>query len=64
MQFLENRIQVMWNIDQCSLVSQGWPCGANYHIVHSLETNRTGPISRQILVLPQHNLFFLKGKGT
>ena len=34
------------------------------HIVHSLETNRAGPISRQILVLSEHNLFTLKGKGT
>ena len=30
------------------------------HIVHSLETNRAGPISRQILVLSKHNLFTLK----
>ena len=34
------------------------------HIVHSLETNRAGPIFRQILVLSEHNLFTLKGKGT
>ena len=34
------------------------------HIVHSLETNRTGPISRQILVLSEHNIFTLKGIGT
>ena len=27
MQFLEH---VMWNIDQNSLVSRGWPCGASY----------------------------------
>ena len=27
------------------------------HIVHSLETNRAGPISRQIKVLSEHNLF-------
>ena len=36
------------------------------HIVHSLETNRAGPgarpISRQIIVLSEHNLFTLKGK--
>ena len=31
------------------------------HIVHSLETNRAGPIARQILVLSEHNLFTLKG---
>ena len=34
------------------------------HIAHSLETNRAGPISRQILVLFEHHLFTLKGKGT
>ena len=34
------------------------------HIVNSLETNRAGPISRQILVLSEHSLFTLKGKGT
>ena len=34
------------------------------HIVHSLETNRTGPISRQILVLSEPNLFTFKGIGT
>ena len=32
------------------------------HIVHSLETNRAGPISSQILVLSEHNLFMLKEK--
>ena len=32
------------------------------HIVHSLETNRAGPISSQILVLSEHNLFTLKEK--
>ena len=32
------------------------------HIGRSLETNRTGPIPRQILVLSEHNLFTLKGK--
>ena len=31
------------------------------HIVHSLEINRAGPISRQIIVLSEHNLFTLKG---
>ena len=30
------------------------------HIVHSLETNRAEPISRQILVLSEHILFTLK----
>ena len=30
MQFLEHRIEVMWNIDQNSLVSRGWSCGASY----------------------------------
>ena len=34
------------------------------HKVHSFETNRAGSISRQILVLSEHNLFTLKGKGT
>ena len=34
------------------------------HLVHSLETNRTGSMSRQILVLSEHNLFTLKGIGT
>ena len=34
------------------------------HRVHSLEINRAGPISRQVLVLSEHNLFTLKGKGT
>ena len=29
------------------------------HIVHSLETDRDGPISRQITVLSEHNLFTL-----
>ena len=33
------------------------------HIVHSLETNRAGTISRQIIVLSEH-LFTLKGKWT
>ena len=32
------------------------------HIVHSLETNRSGLISRQIIVLSEHSLFTLKGK--
>ena len=36
------------------------------HIVYSLETNRAGPgagqISRQIIVLSEHNIFTLKGK--
>ena len=31
------------------------------HIVRNLETNRVGPISRQILVLSEHNLFTSKG---
>ena len=52
MQFLE----VMWNIEQNSLVSRG-----SRGSVHSLETNRARPISRQILVLSEHNLFTLKG---
>ena len=30
MQFLEHRILGMWNIDQNSLVSRGWPCAASY----------------------------------
>ena len=32
------------------------------HRFHSLETNRVGPIYRQIIVLSEHNLFTLKGK--
>ena len=52
----------MWNIDQ-----QDWLVVADHvviakHKVHSLETNRTGPISRQILVLSKHNSFTLKDK--
>ena len=34
------------------------------HIVHSLENSRAGPISSQILVLSENNLFILKGKLT
>ena len=34
------------------------------HIVHSLENNRVGPISRLILALSGHNLYTLKGKRT
>ena len=34
------------------------------HIVHSLETNRAGQLSSQILVLSNHNVFILKGIGT
>ena len=34
------------------------------HIVHNLETNRARSISGQILVLSEHKLFNLKGKGT
>ena len=66
MHFLEHRIKGMWNIVQHSLISRGWPCGDKLatHRVHSLETNRAGPISRQILVLSEHNLFTLKEKGT
>ena len=49
----------MWNIDQHSLFSCGWPCDDStlytvIHRLHSLETNRAGPISRQILVLSEH----------
>ena len=32
------------------------------HILHSLESNRAGLISRQIIVLSEHNLFTLTGK--
>ena len=32
------------------------------HIVHSLETNRAGPMSRKIIVLSEPNLFTLKEK--
>ena len=34
------------------------------HIVHSLETNRAGPLSSQTLVLSEHIFFILNGKGT
>ena len=34
------------------------------HIVHRLETNKTGPISRLSLALSEHNLFTLKEIGT
>ena len=34
------------------------------HRAHSLETNRAEPISRQSLVLSEHNLFTWKGRGT
>ena len=34
------------------------------HIVHSLETDRTGAISRQTIVLSEHHVFTLKGKRT
>ena len=54
----------MWNIDQHSLVSWAGYVVIAIHRVHTLETHRAGPISRQILVLSEHNLFTLKGKGT
>ena len=46
-----------------------WSVGVGHlvlaiHVVHSLENNRAGPISRQILALSEHNLFTLKGKRT
>ena len=67
MQFLEHRIKVIWNIDQTS--RPVWSVMVGHvvlaiRIVHSLDTNSTGPISRQILVLSEHDLFTLKGKGT
>ena len=33
-------------------------------IAHSLETNRAGSLSSQIVVLSEHTLIILKGKGT
>ena len=61
-----------WNIEYKSygiLTRTVWSVVVSHvvlaiHIVHSLETNRAGSISRQILVLSEHNLFTLKGKGT
>ena len=49
--------RTVWSVVACHV-------GLAIYIVHSLETNRTGPISRQILVSSEHNLFTLKGKGT
>ena len=57
MQLLEHRILGMWKIDQHCLVSRGWPCGDSYTKSSDLKTFRAGPISRQILVLSEHNLF-------
>ena len=56
MQFLEQRIS-FWSFVAGHVVRA-------IHRVHSLETNRAGPIYRQILVLSEHNVFTLKGKGT
>ena len=55
MQFLEHKSCGILTIKSSHVVLA-------IHIVHSLETNRTGPISRQIIVLSEHNLFTLKGK--
>ena len=60
MQFLEHK--------SCGLLTRlVWPVVVDHvvlaiHIVHSLETNRAGPISSKIIVLSEHNLFTLKGK--
>ena len=64
MQFLEHRIK------SCGIFTRTvWSVVFGHvvlaiHIVHSLENNRAGPLSSQILVLSEHNLFILKGKGT
>ena len=62
MQFLEHKLcgiltRTVWSVVVGHVVLA-------IHIVNSLETNRVGPISRQILVLSEHNLFTSKGKGT
>ena len=41
-------LEVMWNMDQNSLVSRGWPCGDSYTYSSQL-TKRAGSISRQML---------------
>ena len=62
MQFREHK--------SCGILTRTvWPVVVGHamlaiRIGHSLETNRAGPISRQIVVLSEHNLFTLKGKGT
>ena len=60
MQFLEHKsfgilTRIVWSVVVCHVVLA-------IHIVYNLETNRAGPISRQIMVLSEHNLFTLKGK--
>ena len=60
MQFLEHKscgmlTRTVWSVVVGHVV-------LDLHIVHSLETYRAGPISRQIIVLPEHNIFTLKGK--
>ena len=62
MQFLEHKscgilTRTVWSIVVGHVVLA-------IHIVHSLETNRVGPIPRQILVVSEHSLFTWKGKGT
>ena len=52
----------MWNIDQTVWSVVVGHVVLAIHTVHSLETNKAGSISRQILVLSDHNLFTLKGK--
>ena len=53
----------MWNIDQHIWSVEAGDVMIAVHRVHSLEANRAGPISRQILVLSEHNLITLKEKG-
>ena len=53
MQFLEHKscgilTRTVWSVVVGHLV-------LDMHIVHILETSRAGPISRQILVLSEHN---------
>ena len=60
MQFLEHKscgtlTRTVWSVVVSHVVLA-------IHIVHSLETNRAGPIFRQIIVLSEHYLFPLKGK--
>ena len=60
MQFLEHKSRVILT-RTVWLVMVGHVVLAIIHIVHSLETNRAGTISRQIILLSEH-LFTLKGK--
>ena len=67
MQFLEHRDK---EYKSCGILTRTvWSVVVGHvvlaiNIVHSLEINRTGSISKQIVVLSEHYLFTLKGKGT